>query len=524
MESKHRGQTLGPAIRRVLGGSLVLLIAACAQLDAGETRPNVLFIAVDDLRPLLGCYGVRVIRTPNIDDLAARGTTFLRAYCQVPQCSPSRVSVMTGLRPETTGLYSQRDVFKRENHRGLVTLSEHFKNHGYHAQAYGKIYDDGGDDPASWSVPLSPGREREMWEVVNEAAVARVPFAQRAAVPTIIRPRADCPAIQAPDVPDETLYAGRMTGQAVKTMAQFKDQPFFLAVGYRRPHLPLVAPKRYFDWYPTDNITLPEHRQPPVDVPIWAIYNSVTYWKPNQLYSPDFKKYPSTLGEALRFAGFELRSYQGIPVEGPIPDPLQKKVWQAYMANVSYVDAQIGRLLQALEDNGVADRTIVVLWSDHGWHLGEHGTWAKMTIFEWSARVPLIIATPGRSRPIRTQALVELIDVYPTLAELAGLPIPQHVEGTSMAPLFEDPNRPWKKAAFSQFPRYDHSMGRTMRTDRYRYTEWEGLDGQIRGRELYDHETDPLELVNLANSPQATTTIESLSRQLKAGWRAAGPP
>ncbi len=174
-------------------------------------------------------------------------------------------------------------------------------------------------------------------------------------MPTIIRPRADCPAIQAPDVPNESLYAGRMTGQGVKTIARFKDQPFFPAVGYRRPHLPLVAPKKYFDRYPTDDITLPEHRQPAIDVPLWAIYNSVTYWNPNQVYSPDFKKYPSTLRETLRFAGFELRSYQGIPVEGPIPDLLQKKVWQAYMASVSYVDAQIGRLLRALEDTGVAE-------------------------------------------------------------------------------------------------------------------------------------------------------------------------
>lgn len=503
--------------------SLGLILAACADPERSLDRPNVLFIATDDLRPLLGCYGEKTVRTPHIDELAARGATFLRAYCQAPQCSPSRVSIMTGLRPETTGHYSNRHGFRHQDHPDLITVSEHFKNNGYHSQSYGKIYHDGADDPTSWSVPSSPGREREMWEVVDEEAVAQLPFAERASVPTVIRPRLDCPAIQAPDVPDETLYAGRMTGEAIETIRRLKDRPFFLAVGYRRPHLPLVAPKKYFDWYPTDQIQLPRHRQPPSGVPTWSIYNSVTYWSAKRIWGIEFPKYPASVEEALRFAGFELRSYQGIPREGPIPDSLQKEVWQAYLASISYIDAQIGRLLQALEENGLAQRTIVVFWSDHGWHLGEHGTWAKMTLFEWATRVPLIIAAPGRSPSVRVQGLVELVDVYPTLADLAGLPIPDHVEGTSMAPLFDDPDREWKRAVFSQFPRHDHSMGRSMRTDRYRYTEWEGLNGQTLARELYDHHADPLELVNLADSPQSAATVESLSNQLQAGWRSALP-
>ncbi len=511
--------SIGP----VLLVSIGLILAACGQPDVSVDRPNVLFIAMDDMRPLLGCYGDQTIRTPHIDGLAARGATFTRAYCQVPQCSPSRVSIMTGLRPETTEHYSNRHPFHREDYPDLITVSQHFKNHGYHSQSYGKIYHDGADDPASWSVPSSPGRDREMWEVADEEAIAQLPFAQRASVPTIIPPRLDCPAIQAPDVPDEALYAGRMTGQAIKTIAQLRDRPFFLAIGYRRPHLPLVAPKKYSDWYPTDEMALPEHRQPPRDVPLWSIYNSVTYWSAKQIWGIEFPKYPSSLEEALRFAGFELRSYQGIPMDGPIPDPLQKKVWQAYMASVSYVDAQIGRLLEALNENGLTERTIVVLWSDHGWHLGEHGTWAKMTLFEWATRVPLIIVAPGRSQSVRTAALVELVDVYPTLAELADLPIPEHVEGTSMVPLFEDPDRPWKKAAFSQFPRHDHSMGHSLRTDRYRYTQWEGLDGTILAQELYDHQADPRELINLADSPEAASRVTTLSQQLKAGWRSAQP-
>ena len=517
--------------RRVV---LVLLAAAQPVLAASspaapaKDRPNVLFIAADDSRPLLGCYGEQAVQTRSIDRLAARGTTFRRAYCQAPQCSPSRVSLMFGLRPDTTGHYSNRHDFDRERFRESLSLPEHFKNHGYHTQSFGKIYHDGADHPEGWSVPSSPGREREMWETVDEAAIARVEFAQRVRVPTVISPRIDCPAIQAPDVPDDTLYAGRMTGQAIAAMAAAKDRPFFLAVGYRRPHLPLVAPRKYFDKYPLDRIRLPEHRQPPAGAPLWSIYNSVTYWHPRARevwrIDLDFPKYPSSREEALRFAGWELRSYRGIPPGGPISDPLQAKVWQAYLACVSYVDAQVGRLLEALETYGLSDKTIVVFWGDHGWHLGEHGTWAKMTLFEWATRVPLLIAAPGRSQPSGIESLVELVDLYPTLCRLADLPIPKHVEGSDLVPLLNDPDRPWKRAAFSHFPRHDHSLGQSMRTDRYRYTEWVGLDGGVKGRELYDHAADPLELVNLAASPASSGTVQQLARQMKAGWRAARPP
>ncbi len=525
---KFRTRVFSRGFRQVFLAATAVFLVACPLAGKGNNRPNVLFIAVDDLRPLLGCYGAQAVRTPSIDRLAARGTTFRRAYCQAPQCSPSRVSLMFGLRPDTTGHYSNRHPFKRERHRGSPSLPQHFKNHGYHTRAYGKIYHDGADHPEGWSVASSPGREREMWETVDEAAIARVEFTQRARVPTVISPRNDCPAIQAPDVPDDTLYAGRMTGQAIAAMAAAKDRPFFLAVGYRRPHLPLVAPRKYFNKYPLDRIRLPEHRQPPAGAPLWSIYNSVTYWHPRARevwrIDLDFPKYPSSLEEALRFAGWELRSYRGIPAGGPIPDPLQARVWQAYMACVSYVDAQVGRLLQALETHGLSDKTVVILWGDHGWHLGEHGTWAKMTLFEWATRVPLLIAAPGRSQPLQIGSLVELVDLYPTLCQLADLPIPRHVEGSSLVPLLSDPDQPWKTAAFSHFPRHGHSLGQSMRTERYRYTEWVGLDGGVKGRELYDHAADPLELVNLAASPATSGTVQQLARQMKAGWRAARPP
>ena len=217
-----------------------------------------------------------------------------------------------------------------------------------------------------------------------------------------------------------------------------------------------------------------------------------------------------------------MRSYRGIPPGGPISDPLQAKVWQAYLACVSYVDAQVGRLLEALETYGLSDKTIVVFWGDHGWHLGEHGTWAKMTLFEWATRVPLLIAAPDRSQPSGIESLVELVDLYPTLCRLADLPIPKHVEGSDLVPLLSDPERPWKRAAFSHFPRHDHSLGQSMRTDRYRYTEWVGLDGGVKGRELYDHAADPLELVNLAASPASSGTVAT-ARPADEGRMARSP-
>ena len=493
----------------------------------GTEQPNVLFISIDDLRPLLGCYGNTAIHTPHIDQLAERSAVFLRAYCQAPQCAPSRTSLLSGLRPETTGVFSARNPFDRQKYPEMLTLPECFEKQGYHTQCFGKISHDEWGDLGSWSVPSSPGRKREMWETVDTQAVANVRFEDRAKVPTEIRPRNDCVAIQAADVPDDTLYAGRMTLQAIDTLKKLKDHPFFLAVGYRRPHLPLVAPKQYFDMYPTDKITLPEQRQAPLNAPNWSIYNTVTYWHRNARkvwnIDVDIPKYPESLEQALEFAGWELRSYRGIPTHGPISDSLQKDVWQAYMACVSYVDAQIGRLLATLRRHHLEENTIVVLWSDHGWHLGEHGTWAKMTLFEWSTRIPLIVSAPTRFQPNRIKSLVELIDVYPTLCELANLPIPKHVEGTSFVPLMRQPNQPWKTGAFSQFPRHDHSRGQTVRTNRYRYTEWTSSAGIVKGKELYDHQADPLELINIANLPTSRDTVTKIADQLHAGWRSALP-
>jgi iduronate 2-sulfatase len=496
----------------------------------GARLPSILFICTDDLRPMLSCYGHPLALTPNIDRLAARGTLFNRAYCQASQCGPSRVSFMTGLRPETTRTFSLSDHFNWDRSRqpDLVTLPQHFKNHGYHAQSLGKSYHDGRGDPASWSVPASPGREREMWELVDEQAVARVPFEKRNTIPTLIAPREDCPAWQSPDVPDDTLYAGRMTTEAIATLARIKDRPFFLTVGYRRPHLPFVAPQKYFDLYPHDNSLLPPaaHRPPPENAPIVGYYNTPNYaakpgkesrWKPGPPLRVDSRE------EAMQWSGFELRSYNNVPNKGLFDDDLVITLRQAYLACVSYVDAQIGHLLDALDEHGLAENTIIVLTSDHGWHLGEHATWAKMTTYEWCARVPLIIAAPKTSHPhiapSKTDGLAELVDLYPTLCNLAQLPLPPHLEGDSLVPLMEHPARnDWDAShpAFTQFPRKAWAMGRAIRTNRYRFVEWRDKDtNALVARELYDHQDDPAETLNLADREELAETVSRLTLELR---------
>jgi iduronate 2-sulfatase len=452
------------------------------------SRLNILFICTDDLRPMLGCYGDPIALTPNIDRLATRATLFNRAYCQASQCGPSRVSFLTGLRPETTRTFSLGDHFDwdRSKHPNLVTLPQHFKNHGYHALALGKIHHDGREDALSWSLPPSPGREREMWELVDEQAVAQLPFKKRNTVPTLIAPREDCPAWQAPEVPDDTLYAGRMTTEAIATLSELKEknQPFFLGVGYRRPHLPFVAPKKYFDLYPKSAALLPpsEHRTPPENAPVVAYYNTSSYapkpGKPSR-WDPAPSRRVDSREEAIQWSGFELRSYNNIPNKGIFDDDLVISLRQAYLACISYVDAQVGLLLDALDREGLADNTVVVLTSDHGWHLGEHATWCKMTNYEWDTRVPLIIAAPAATHPeispAKSDGLAELVDVFPTLCDLAGLPQPAHLEGSSLVPLMKNPQRKnWdaQNPAFTQFHRRNWAMGRAIRTGRYLYVDW----------------------------------------------------
>jgi len=458
--------------------------------DAAPRRPNILFIAVDDLRPELGCYGGDYIKSPNIDRLARQGMTFNRAYCQQAVCSPSRSSLLTGTRPDTTKVWDLRTHF-RDALANVVTLPQHFKQNGYFVQGMGKIYHPGFDDPPSWSVP---------WQTATapEYALFKSGNVEDEDKPRKNGKRRKGPAFEGADVPDNFFKDGKVADPAVSTLRELskKSEAFFFAVGFAKPHLPFVAPKKYWDLYDPAQIKL----------------------APNPFHPKDAPDY------ALNSGSGELHQYMGIP-DGPIADNLARQLKHGYYACVSYTDAQIGKVLAELERLGLRKNTIIVLWGDHGWKLGEHGEWAKHTNVENDTNAPLIVSVPGmKNAGAHTDALVEFVDIYPTLCELAGLPLPGHLEGRSFKPLLDDPNRPWKTAAFSQYPRKG-LMGYSMRTDRYRFTVWVDRHdhSKVDAIELYDHETDPQENTNIAKLPQNAELVQRLMAQWRQGWRGAKP-
>lgn len=503
------------------GAGAAVLAAALTFFLTGETRAaparpvNVLFVVSDDLRAELGCYGSSAIKTPHLDTLAGSGILFERAYCQQAVCNPSRSSVLSGARPDTTKIVTGgRHV--RMTMPNVVTLPELFQRQGYHTVSVGKIFhhgevETGGNigprmqpDPRSWSEePFYQGSPYQQWFNRESEELVEQMRAQAATLPEKQRPRIirGLP-YESANQPDDAYPDGQFATRAIETLRRIKDRPFFLALGFRRPHLPLNCPQKYFDLYPEESIRLPDNLHAPKDAPTVALHN-----------------------------GYELRSYAGMPATGEIPERHARNLTRAYRACVSYMDAQLGRVLAEVDRLGLRDNTIVVFWSDHGYHLGENGVWTKMTNFELAVRVPLIVRVPGRTAPgSRSAALVELVDLYPTLAELCGLQLPDYVEGTSFAPLLAEPRRSWKKAVFSQYPRSANwdltsgdPMGRSMRTGRFRYTEWTTPAGERVGTELYDLERDLANNVNLAVRPEYRKVVAELSVQLEAGWRAARP-
>jgi iduronate 2-sulfatase len=491
--------------------ALLLLIQLSSSLHA-TNKPDILMIAIDDLRPMLGCYGDTRVQSPNIDRLAARGVVFDHAYCQYAKCGTSRLSLMTGLRPDSVGVFSNnsRDVKAfRKRRPDAISMARHLKNSGYNARGFGKIYHDGWDLVSDWSEPPSPGREKEMLEIVDPAGPSK---------PTVIAERFSCPISQSPDVPDNHLFAGRMTEQVLKTMrTRDEKKPLFLAVGYRRPHLPFIAPKRYFDLYQPDRSWLAGNPRPSENSPIMAWYNSDGYVggaKRVGLTMPN----PPTREQAIDWNGYEMRSYVGVPNHGPIKPQLQFELLQAYAACVTYVDTQIGKLLDELARTGRDRKTIIILWSDHGWHLGEHSAWGKMTNFEIATRVPMIISAPGIS-PARTGTIAELVDLYPTLCELTGIRPPKHLEGESLMNALRNPKATDDSIALSQYARFGTKyMGRAIRTQRYRFVRWnEKKSGKLVATELYDHHDDPGESRNLAT--EEAELVKSLTQQLQAAFR-----
>jgi arylsulfatase A-like enzyme len=458
-----------------------------------SAKPNILFIAVDDLRPELGCYGVPVIQSPNIDRLATKGLVFDRAYCQQAVCSPSRTSLLTGTRPDTTKVWDLTTHFRKAQ-PDIVALPQLFKNNGYFTEAMGKIYHHGLDDSVSWSVPT-------LFPKAPHGAGPRGEDPDKAKVELSAKGRG--PVVEQVIGPDNCLHDGELADMAIKALKDLKgkpQQPFFLAVGFIKPHLPFNAPKKYFDLYDPAKIPLAPNPFYPLGAPAYAIP-----------------------------PGGELGSYSGLPAARPFPEDFARKLKHGYYACVSYVDAQVGRVLDELERQGMSSNTIVILWGDHGWKLGEHQAWAKHTNVENDTRAPLMIYVPGMAAAGKhTAALVEFVDIYPTLAELAGLPLPKTLEGTSFKPLLDDPQKDWKPAAFSQYPRKagkKNLMGYTMRTDRYRLTRWvDHKDhSKVDAVELYDHQTDPQENTNIVHVAANKALVEKLTAQWEAGWHGAIP-
>jgi iduronate 2-sulfatase len=476
------------------------LVVVSFQLAFAADKPNVLFIAVDDLRPELGCYGNTIVKTPNIDRIASRGIVFNKAYCQQAVCSPSRTAIMTGLRPDVTKVWDLVTHF-RVAQPDCVTLPQHFKAHGYHCAAINKIYHKGYEDGRSWSAPhwYSSGRSVDTdlvdftKQIVTKHDVSVQEFmspATRSGTDTKPGPAYEVSLKAESDLPD-----GAAAAEGVKRLRGLKAQkePFFLAVGFAKPHLPFVAPKKYWDLYDPNAIPVPTIDHLPDGSPKFAGHNNS-----------------------------ELHNYPGVPKQDPIPADFAKTLRHGYYACISYTDAQIGKLLDALDQEGLSDNTIIVLWGDHGWQLGEHGLWHKHTNFEIATRSPLLISVPkSQTAGRKCDAPVEFVDVYPTLAELCGLPAPTtKVDGNSLKNFLDNPSAPATDVAISQYPRRDSItgtdlMGYSIRDNRWRAIFWRDRSGpNIVATELYDEQNDPTETVSLANKPEHKPVLDAFAKHL----------
>ena len=460
-----------------------LLFSAMISSYAQEpASPNILFIAADDLNIDIGCYGNDQVKTPNLDKLAEMGVRFNNAYCQQALCGPSRASIMTGMRPNTTGFVRLWDNI-RELKPDVVTLGQYFQNKGYYVGRVGKIYHygnpseigtDGHDDTLSWQERFNPAGI----DKIHEDSIIRFPGGKTGEKGRL----GISMAYWDPVSQDNEHTDGMVADRAIEMMKRKKDNPFFIAAGFFNPHCPYVAPKKYFDLYPLEEITMPdleEARKDLEDVPGMAIQRDTASW-------PYF--------------------FKGITVEEA------RKCKQAYYASVSFIDAQVGRLLDALEENELLENTIVVFWSDHGYFLGEKGLWYKRKNFERSVKVPLIIAGYGVNEQSKVVSQpVELLDLYPTLLECSGNQPPEELDGKSLLPFLQNSNYSWNKPAISQVYHAPGAQGYSIRTQRWRYTEWNGGKDGI---ELYDHQNDPDEIVNLANNPSYKSIIEELRDRL----------
>ena len=476
----------------------LLLFAA---MDTPPAKPNVLLICVDDLKPVLGCYGDKVVQTPNIDRLASRSMRFDAAYCNQAVCSPSRNALLTGLRPQTLGIYDLGTNF-RQGRQNAVTMPQWFKANGYSAQGMGKIFHVGHgntNDEASWSVPYFRGKVVDYALPENKRELSREEAMFDNKSPANL-PRGA--ALENADVPDDTYSDGKVAAEAIRRLeaaAKNPGEPVFLAVGFLKPHLPFCAPRKYWDLYKTDQFQLPAFRRAPECAPAYA---------------------PTAFGE--------LRNYKDVPDKGEIPEDLQRKLIHGYHAATSYMDAQVGKVLDALDASPLKDNTVIVLWGDHGWHLGDHGMWSKHTNYEQATRIPLLVKAAGQTKGGASGAMVETVDIYPTLCELAGLKTPEKLDGISFAPLVTGKSAQGERDHVTHvFPR-GNRLGRAIRTPTHRFVEWKtiGAPADTAEVELYDYAADPLERKNLAREQPETVARmrELLAKQPEARPQVQGKP
>lgn len=476
--------------------------AVWSSLAAAGTaqRPNVLLICVDDLKPVLGCYGDRLAKTPNIDRLSSRGMRFDLAYCNQAVCAASRNSLMLGSHCTSIGIYDLSKNFRKAV-PDAVTLPQYFMKHGYRAESVGKIYHTGHgntNDDASWSVPAIPDKVVEYLDPKNRAngmTREEAYFSNKELHRIHQLPRGA--AWEEVDVPDNAYADGRIADTGIKLLRAAKERkgtPFFIAIGFVKPHLPLTAPKKYWDLHDPSKFQLPSNKKPPVGAPKYA-------------------------GKR----GGEISNYDPIPADGMVDDATARKLIHAYYASTSFMDAQLGRLIDELDCLGLSEETIIVLWGDHGWHLGDHGMWTKHTNYEQANRIPLLIIAPGIAKPGCTRQLAESADVFPTLAELAGLPkpvVPQPLDGLSLAPVLKDPALRIRDHATHCFPRGEDRLGRAIRTERYRLVEWKkpGAAPESADLELYDYTLPDPEAENLAErNPEVIQELRAiLNRQPEA--------
>ncbi len=463
----------GKMINRV---KIFLLFTLCfsSPLWGDAPRPNVLFIAVDDLRPEINSFDSLGMVTPNLDRLARSGVRFTRAYCSIATCGASRASLMTSLRPTPDRF---RNYLTRVDHDApdVTSLPALFKEDGYTTLSNGKIYHHQDDDLQGWSKPPWRPETRSISWMKKENQPTQEEGRRR-----------NGPPVEAADVPDAEYPDYQICSKTIADLDQLamQDTPFFLACGFYRPHLPFVAPQKYWELYPEQSIPLAAN---------------------------DY--FPRNLSRVFRYTWGELRSYRGIPGKGPVTEETARQLVHGYRASVSFVDAQIGRLLDALTRLGLRENTIIVLWGDHGWQLGEHGFWCKHTNFEVATHVPLIISAPGMSRGVACNRLVETIDIYPTLCELAHIPPPAHVQGKSLVPLLLKPDAVHKGLVFTRW-----GGGDSVRSDHYRYMEMraDGGRGKLTGKALFDLQADPGENQNLADRVAYATVQRELQAQLDA--------